>query len=351
MERDAPRGGGSATHVALCDDIGSYLRHWCKVLAHVAYLAAKQVGRHCEITDECPTRGASNEIHICDSNMNGSYEREAISRRYADNESVYSLFTTHHSLKKAAFTLAEVLITLGIIGVVAALTIPTLIAKYQEKVTVTRLEKAYSILSQAFEQAINDHGTVDNWCDSEELNDNYKTCSNKIAEIMKPYLKTVKICQTGQLGCFDKKYKTLYGNSHLYQYLHAQQFVLADGETISFDAGNGDRDQPEWCKVNKNETNGHRRYIRNCGEIHVDINGYKSPNILSKDLFYFRIYKDGIAPAGLSADTVWVTNFEKICLGKELFSVDTCAGWVLTNKNMDYLHCRDLSWTGKRTCK
>ena len=42
--------------------------------------------RHCGITDECPTRGASNEIHICDSNMNGSYEREVILRRYADNE-------------------------------------------------------------------------------------------------------------------------------------------------------------------------------------------------------------------------------------------------------------------------
>ena len=49
-------------------------------------LEAAKVGRHCEIVDECLTRGARNEIHICDSNMNGSYEREAISRRYADNE-------------------------------------------------------------------------------------------------------------------------------------------------------------------------------------------------------------------------------------------------------------------------
>ena len=44
------------------------------------------ISRHCEITDECLTRGASNEIHICDSNMNDSYEREVISRRYPDNE-------------------------------------------------------------------------------------------------------------------------------------------------------------------------------------------------------------------------------------------------------------------------
>ena len=44
------------------------------------------VGWGCEIADEWLTRGASNEIHICDSNMNGSYEREAISRRYPNNE-------------------------------------------------------------------------------------------------------------------------------------------------------------------------------------------------------------------------------------------------------------------------
>ena len=45
-------------------------------------------------------------------------------------DKVYSLFTTHHSLKRPAFTLAEVLITLGIIGVVAAMTMPSLVANY-----------------------------------------------------------------------------------------------------------------------------------------------------------------------------------------------------------------------------
>ena len=49
--------------------------------------AVVTVGRHCGITDECSTRGARNEIHICDSNMNGSSEREVISRHYADKES------------------------------------------------------------------------------------------------------------------------------------------------------------------------------------------------------------------------------------------------------------------------
>ena len=77
------------------------------------------------------------------------------------SDKVYSLFTTLHSLKRAgathvahwnnsrkiAFTLAEVLITLGIIGVVAALTLPTLISNYKKQTYVTGLQKAYSVLN------------------------------------------------------------------------------------------------------------------------------------------------------------------------------------------------------------
>ena len=50
---------------------------------------------------------------------------------------------------KAAFTLAEVLITLGIIGVVAAMTMPTTIAKFQHKALETAFKKTYSSLMQA----------------------------------------------------------------------------------------------------------------------------------------------------------------------------------------------------------
>jgi prepilin-type N-terminal cleavage/methylation domain-containing protein len=52
------------------------------------------------------------------------------------------------SKKKAAFTLAEVLITLGIIGVVAAMTIPNLISSYQKRVIETKLKEDYSIIQQ-----------------------------------------------------------------------------------------------------------------------------------------------------------------------------------------------------------
>ncbi len=60
--------------------------------------------------------------------------------------------------KRCAFTLAEVLITLGIIGVVAALTMPSLIEKHQKSVTINKLKSTYSILNNAIEHAKADYG-------------------------------------------------------------------------------------------------------------------------------------------------------------------------------------------------
>ena len=62
-----------------------------------------------------------------------------------------------------AFTLAEVLITLGIIGVVAALTMPSLIANHNKRVVETRLQKFYSSMNQAIKMAELDYGERDVW--------------------------------------------------------------------------------------------------------------------------------------------------------------------------------------------
>ncbi len=64
------------------------------------------------------------------------------------------------SQMKKAFTLAEVLITLGIIGVVAALTLPTLTKKYEEYVLKVQFKKAYSVLSQAVIKAQSEYGSM-----------------------------------------------------------------------------------------------------------------------------------------------------------------------------------------------
>ena len=64
---------------------------------------------------------------------------------------------------KVAFTLAEVLITLGVIGVVAALTMPALIQNYRNQVVETRLKKFYSSMNQAISMSIKDNGDVETW--------------------------------------------------------------------------------------------------------------------------------------------------------------------------------------------
>ena len=76
---------------------------------------------------------------------------------------VYSLFTTHHLLRKTAFTLAEVLITLGIIGVVAALTLPALINNYEKSVVETRMQKFYTNINTALKLSIVENGDMVDW--------------------------------------------------------------------------------------------------------------------------------------------------------------------------------------------
>ena len=64
---------------------------------------------------------------------------------------------------KKAFTLSEVLITLGIIGIVAAMTMPMILANSREKEMVSRLKKAYSNVSQAFQRTIVVNNTPNYW--------------------------------------------------------------------------------------------------------------------------------------------------------------------------------------------
>ena len=65
--------------------------------------------------------------------------------------------------KKAAFTLAEVLITLGIIGIVAAMTLPALMANGRKQETVARLKKFNSMMLQAILLSENDNGPYEYW--------------------------------------------------------------------------------------------------------------------------------------------------------------------------------------------
>ena len=73
---------------------------------------------------------------------------------------------------RKGFTLAEVLITLGIIGVVAALTLPQVVTNYEKKATEVRLKKDYSTLANALKMAEAEHGPIETWADENDNMDN-----------------------------------------------------------------------------------------------------------------------------------------------------------------------------------
>ena len=97
---------------------------------------------------------------------------------------------------KSAFTLAEVLITLGIIGIVAAMTLPALIQKHRTQVVETRLKKFYTVMNEAVKMSELTNGEFKYWGSSFQGydNDSIEAWYNKY---FRPYVKTLKTDKEG----------------------------------------------------------------------------------------------------------------------------------------------------------
>ena len=95
--------------------------------------------------------------------------------------------------KKAAFTLAEVLITLGIIGIVAAMTLPSLIADYQKKVVETKVKAFYSKMNQAYLMSYAENGDTADWLVSERYT--YEETVEWLEKYFFPYTKHFDVQQ------------------------------------------------------------------------------------------------------------------------------------------------------------
>lgn len=180
------------------------------------------------------------------------------------------------------FTLAETLITLVIIGVVAALTVPNMIIKHQKEETVTRLKKFYSTLQQANNLSILDNGPINTW--------DYDGSSNTTVFSEKyiiPYLSVAKNCgyiSSGKDACnFNYTYMD---KSHVNQNWPGYRFYLNDGTLVDIH------------KSNENIA------------IWIDINGKRKPNLFGRDIFYFSYWfaKNTFEPFTVPADIKATTH-------------------------------------------
>ncbi len=174
------------------------------------------------------------------------------------------------------FTLAEVLITLGIIGIVAAMTIPTLVNNYQKQEYVTALKKFYTTTNTALKAM-----AADNGCPG-DLSCMKETGTYELENQFASYFKVAKNCQKSIVaGCFTTEtpdhYEPTSGESvaHLANgYLYT--FSTLDGMSVAADI---------YDNCTSSSPSGPFKSL--CGRIIVDINGPKVPNRYGRDTFMF----------------------------------------------------------------
>ena len=188
---------------------------------------------------------------------------------------------------KKGFTLAEVLITLVIIGVIAAITIPSLINKTRNQEYVSKLKKAYSTLAQATKLIVAEEGMP------RADKGGWATSGENLYLLYKKHLLKSRDCE-GNVGCFEQGgYVGLNGtdqsnfNVAASEKYNFRKLVLSDGVQIRFDGISTD------CSTSRTGSSNF------CAWMHVDINGAKKPNTYGRDLFEFIIKENGgLYPVG-----------------------------------------------------
>ena len=222
-------------------------------------------------------------------------------KKYYSLFKVYSKqFTQHSSLlsKAIAFTLAETLIVMGIIGVVAALTLPNLNSSTGDKEKVAKVKKIYQNLQDAYGRATAVYGPIEEWCDN-----NGNLSEKRLGERITEFMKVSKVCD-GTKGCFSDKSSILNEGTYY-------KCILADGTSIAFDTGYGTRFGTFW----------------------IDIDGpNKGAAALANDIFVFYIHDNDIQTGELFpfGDTYPDDECPK-------YKEEACTAWVIQHGNMDYL--------------
>jgi len=226
-------------------------------------------------------------------------------------------------MKNKAFTLAEVLVTLTVIGVVSAMTIPTLMNKNKEVQTVAAVKSAYTILGNAIKRSEIDNGEAATW----DFGSQSQSLESAITTggYLQPYLKTIKVCNkkiNTNEKCLPEKRKSLNGTL-VVDPSNNYGLILNNGMSMGFWGG---------------------------GEsmaIVVDINAEKGPNQWGFDTFEFVMNKNKtiLYPNGANID-ISTRNIKNHCRYKtdtDEQNGDACTAWVIYKGNMDYLK-KQVSW-------
>ena len=213
--------------------------------------------------------------------------------------------------KNLAFTLAEVLIVIGIIGVVAALTLPNLNKATGNKETITRVKKAYSTLTEAFDRAQAIYGDYDTW---DEHNCSTESCKLKrISEFMK----VSKYCsQAIDEKCWsgDSLLSNQRGNVFNGMGINRASIITPDGISI----------------------------LAMTNSFYIDVDGPQNgKSLYGIDQFMFSISNNQITPSYLSDCS---DSFSQLI--SYLYSTGYCqAYWIIEYDNMDYLKFTDANGT------
>ncbi|MBP7212291.1 type II secretion system protein, partial [bacterium] len=153
------------------------------------------------------------------------------------------------------------LITLGIIGIVAALTIPTLMNKSQKQQTVTALKKSYSTFSQVIERSSVDNGDMESW-------DFSLNTADFLDKYIVPYLSISKNCIGKTNDCWVTD--TWLNGDGAYSPASGESFITSDGTGYLFYKGT---------------YSGGKGFF----DLVIDLNGFKKPNMSGKDVFNARL--------------------------------------------------------------
>lgn len=195
---------------------------------------------------------------------------------------------------KFGFTLAEVLITLAIIGVVAAITIPSLMNSFKEQAIKSKLKEGFSIISRATNQMAFDNGgnLIGTFSTGVDLKNNYTK-----------YLSVSKSCDSGNGKCWPSSVFYKNGTNSWASESDVPSIILNNGFAIGF--------THVGTEYFNTSCTGKAGFLTNsvCYVVYLDINGLKGSKIWGTDIFAFWVLQDGkVIPVGTSQDAYSSSN-------------------------------------------